>query len=84
MNQGSNSWIMLSNLQVKASVRKAFHHELVLKTAGTNKYVTMSKVDLMTAKSLEENPARQAKASTANTIRLLAPLKRRKKFTMFL
>ena len=77
MNQGSNSWIMLSNLQVKASVRIAFHHELVLKTAGTNKSVTMSKVDLMTAKSLEENPARQAKASTANTIRLLAPLNKR-------
>ena len=32
------------------------------------------KVDLMTAKSLEEKPAKQARARTANTIRLLAPL----------
>ena len=30
--------------------------------------------DLMTAKSLEEKPARQAKASTEKVIRLLAPL----------
>ena len=29
----------------------------------------------MTAKSLEEKPARQARASTANTIKLLAPLR---------
>ena len=32
----------------------------------------------MTAKSLEEKPARQARASTANTIKLLAPLRNKK------
>ena len=39
------------------------------------------KVDLMTAKSLEEKPAKQARARTANTIRLFAPLGERMSWT---